>query len=225
MQCVHLCVPGGTQTANAVLPTGQCSTSSPKGLQWLCLVILTTLHCRTGGHRMKIWVYFNAIAKWVLNVSEIFWWFMNMVYLFYTDLWALDYLKSLMAAWLEQASQWHESFCHDLEVMSWNPSRVELGVLGTSVQSCTWIKITILTFITHTNPCGRLKWPSEITKTLAHFAVTRSLSWWFARLEKSMVIRDTKCLYWDGCHRYKNEIQTQELQLSILVTGGRAWGA
>ena len=26
--------------------------------------------------------------------------------------------KSLMAKWLEQASQWHEMYCHDLEVMS-----------------------------------------------------------------------------------------------------------
>ena len=26
-----------------------------------------------------------------------------------------------MAKWLEQASQWHEMYCHDLEVMSSNP--------------------------------------------------------------------------------------------------------
>ena len=25
--------------------------------------------------------------------------------------------KSLMAEWLEQASQWHEKYCRDLEVM------------------------------------------------------------------------------------------------------------
>ena len=41
--------------------------------------------------------------------------------------------KSLTARWLEQASQWHEMYCHDLEIMSSNSSRVELGVLGTSV--------------------------------------------------------------------------------------------
>ena len=46
-----------------------------------------------------------------------------------------------MAKWLEQASQWHEMYCHDLEVMSLNPGQVELGVLGTSVLSRTWIKI------------------------------------------------------------------------------------
>ena len=33
-----------------------------------------------------------------------------------------------MAKWLEQASQCHELYCHDLEVMSLYPSRVELGV-------------------------------------------------------------------------------------------------
>ena len=41
-------------------------------------------------------------------------------------------VKSLMAKWLEQASQSHEMYCHDLEVMSSNPGRAELGVLGTS---------------------------------------------------------------------------------------------
>ena len=50
-----------------------------------------------------------------------------------------------MAEWLEQASQWHEMYCHDLEVMSSNPGRVELGVRirSTSVISRTWTKITI----------------------------------------------------------------------------------
>ena len=45
--------------------------------------------------------------------------------------------KSLMAKWLEKVSQLHEMYCHDLEVMSSNSSRVELGVLGTSVLSRT----------------------------------------------------------------------------------------
>ena len=41
-----------------------------------------------------------------------------------------------MAEWLEQTSQWHEMYCHDLEVMSSNPGRVELWVRSTSVLSC-----------------------------------------------------------------------------------------
>ena len=40
-----------------------------------------------------------------------------------------------MAKWLEQTSQWHEVYCHDLEVMSWNPGWVDLGVRSTSVVS------------------------------------------------------------------------------------------
>ena len=32
-----------------------------------------------------------------------------------------------MAKWLEQESQWHEMYCHDLEVMSSNPIQIELG--------------------------------------------------------------------------------------------------
>ena len=35
------------------------------------------------------------------------------------------YRKSLMAKWSEQASQLDEMYCHDLEVMSSNPSQVE----------------------------------------------------------------------------------------------------
>ena len=46
-----------------------------------------------------------------------------------------------MAKWLEQASQWHEMYCHDLEFTSSNPGRVELGVHSTSVRTSsinTW---------------------------------------------------------------------------------------
>ena len=43
--------------------------------------------------------------------------------------------KSLMAEWLEQVSQWHGMYCHDLEVMSSNPDQVKLGVRSTSVLS------------------------------------------------------------------------------------------
>ena len=38
-----------------------------------------------------------------------------------------------MAEWLEQASQRHEMYCHDLEVMSSNPGQVELGMHSTFV--------------------------------------------------------------------------------------------
>ena len=48
--------------------------------------------------------------------------------------------KSLMAKWLKQASQWHEMYCHDLEVMSSNPTQVELGVRSTAALSGTWTK-------------------------------------------------------------------------------------
>ena len=48
--------------------------------------------------------------------------------------------ESLMAEWLEQASQGHEMYCHDLEVTSSNPCLVELGVLSISVLSRTRTK-------------------------------------------------------------------------------------
>ena len=40
-----------------------------------------------------------------------------------------------MAKWLEQVSQGHKMYCHDLEVMSSNPDRV--GSRSTSVLSHT----------------------------------------------------------------------------------------
>ena len=48
--------------------------------------------------------------------------------------------KPLVAEWLEQASQWHAIYYHDLEVMSSNANHVELRVRSTSVLSCTWTK-------------------------------------------------------------------------------------
>ena len=39
----------------------------------------------------------------------------------------------LESEWLEQASLWHEIYCHDLEVMTSNPAWVELGVCSASV--------------------------------------------------------------------------------------------
>ena len=48
--------------------------------------------------------------------------------------------ESLMAKSLEQASQWHEMYCHGLEVMSSNPGQVELGLRSTSALSHTWTK-------------------------------------------------------------------------------------
>ena len=69
-------------------------------------------------------------------------------------------LKSLMDEWLEQASQWHEMCCHDLEVMSSNPGWVELRVRSTSVLSRTWSqdnKCVRYFVCTHTDPCRRIK--------------------------------------------------------------------
>ena len=43
----------------------------------------------------------------------------------------------MMAKWLEQASQRHEMYSQQLQVMSSNPGRVVLGVHGTFVLSCT----------------------------------------------------------------------------------------
>ena len=58
-----------------------------------------------------------------------------------------------MAEWLEQASQWHEMYCHDLEVMSSNLGRVELGVRSTSVLSRTWSKNKLTYLLYHTLGC------------------------------------------------------------------------
>ena len=79
---------------------------------------------------LSIVVLHNECALWIVN---------NVITLIYSC------VKPLKAVWLEQASQWHGMCCHDLEVVSSNPSRVELGVHITSVLSRTWTK-TILSF-------------------------------------------------------------------------------
>ena len=57
--------------------------------------------------------------------------------------------KSLMAQWLRQASQGHEMYCHDLEVMGLNPGWVDLGVHGTFVEVVLEPKKPPLYFVTY----------------------------------------------------------------------------
>ena len=79
--------------------------------------------------------YFTDVLKTML-------WHVNIQTLLVLLTWG-DSTKSLMAKWLEQASQWHEMYCHDLEVMSSRTDLAdlaELGMRGTSVLSGTWTK-------------------------------------------------------------------------------------
>ena len=63
----------------------------------------------------------------------------------------LQTVKSLMAEWLERASQWHEMCYHNLEIISLNPGGIELGVYSTSVLWRTWTKTIFQwkTFVLH----------------------------------------------------------------------------
>ena len=45
--------------------------------------------------------------------------------------------------------QWHEVYCHDLEVMSLNPGQVKLGVHCNSVLSHPWTKISSFSLWKH----------------------------------------------------------------------------
>ena len=65
-----------------------------------------------------------------------------------------------MPVWtvLEQASQWHEMCCHDLEVMSSNPGRVELGLRSTSVLSVLDPKYNMLLFKQYRHTLSPPKW-------------------------------------------------------------------
>ena len=85
----------------------------------------------------------------------------------------------LMAEWLEQASRWHEMYCHDLEVMSSNLARVELGVRSTSVLSRTWAK-TYFTSIHIGYWCyGWRNLSSAVWSSLSPFAAAfLSFTWW-----------------------------------------------
>ena len=77
---------------------------------------------------------------YVLPLNSLVWW--EFFFVWSTSFGWVHIKKSLMAEWLEWASQWHEVYCHDLEVMSSNHGQVELGVWS-SVPSRTWIKIYI----------------------------------------------------------------------------------
>ena len=53
----------------------------------------------------------------------------------YDEIYMNYIITSLIAKWLQQVSHWHEMCCHDLEVISSNSGRVELGVRSTPVRS------------------------------------------------------------------------------------------
>ena len=80
--------------------------------------------------------------------------------------------KSLMAKWLEQASQWHEMYRYDLGVMSSNPTRVELGLLSTSVLSRTWAKHNIIALMR----CPIALYPSTFDRPSPPYLATQQVS-------------------------------------------------
>ena len=76
----------------------------------------------------------SLMAEWLVQVSQ---WQWNVL------LWSGGHEfkpqnQSLMTEWLVQVSQWHKMYCHDLEVVSSNPSQGELGVRSTSGLSRIW---------------------------------------------------------------------------------------
>ena len=102
-----------------------------------------------------------------------------------------------MAEWLEQAPQWHEVCCHDLEVMSSNPGRVELGVLSTSVLSRTWTKNITKSLVVEDGHLRDMKCTKKIM-----------LLWWMCRDYpwKNFI---------SFCHYYSNKM----LQLQLWAIG------
>ena len=54
-----------------------------------------------------------------------------------------------------------------------------------------------VSMLTRTNPWGRLKWPSAITRLTAHFMCGLMSDMVICKFRKSMVIHDTECPYWD----------------------------
>ena len=77
----------------------------------------------------------------------------------YTDCLSQAETESLMAKWLEQLSQWHEMYCHGLEIMSSNPGRVKLGVQSTSVLSSTWSKNKLQLYFSIAVQIAQVTWP------------------------------------------------------------------
>ena len=108
------------------------------------------------------------------------------------------------AEWLEQASQWHETYCHDLEVMSSNLKWVELGVYSTSQSSLsrTWTTNISLSLVRYENTqpiCSVENTRSHVTyvcpfchseTTHASFIIGESESEWEVPLKLFYIIGD-----------------------------------
>ena len=50
---------------------------------------------------------------------------------------------------------------------------------------------------THTNPWGRLKWPSTTTRLTAHFVCGLMSDMVICKFRKGVVMHDTECPFWD----------------------------
>ena len=102
-----------------------------------CMKIFQATVCLSFCH--LLWYYICNYAIVFCSYETPWSWVMTILY-------AALYTMCNMAT----ASQWHEVYCHDLEVVSSNPSQVEFGVHSTSVPSRNWTKqkitITVLSY-------------------------------------------------------------------------------
>ena len=146
---------------------------------------------------LVLWKMVECLAKW-----ELSWWVSNVSFsafvyrtvskgllLVYWINWKLFTQKhsqmclailyrsilSLMAMRLEQASQWHEMHCHDLEVTNSNPGRIELAVRGTFVPRRTWTKNIL-----------RLPFTPPNSDQIEQEVIYMLCWWWLMRLERTV---------------------------------------
>ena len=85
----------------------------------------------------------KLLIEWCLNQSlaPLFFAYLFMANFYETYL--QPFLLYCVPDWVKLfgcISQWHEMYCHDMKVISSNPSWVKLGVHSTSVLSRTWTK-------------------------------------------------------------------------------------
>ena len=86
---------------------------------------------------------------------------------------------------------------------------------------------------THTNPWGRFKWASAITRLTPHFITAWCLIWRFASIDKSMDINNTECPHLDQVsfkqHKLKLFVAATSSNLYISVLQYRwptlTWGS
>ena len=99
--------------------------------------------------------------------------------------------KSLMVKGLEQASQWHEMYCHDLEVVNSNPIQIQLGAHSTSALRLLEPKLYIHCFL------EKYALVYEHNQAYTPVSLWSKISLWFVWFQKTTELDLYSSMFWN----------------------------